>query len=189
MDAKGIALKYFLRTNGTIIVSFLFVGMIMTVYQLSIYATLNAVVVDISEPNNTCKAQTVIYLLLANSMVDLAACLVSTLGSGFAIFLAMPGDPPGYESIELRAVNICNWVVRGVLLSVNVALMISMSVMVWGAQCSTLSTNYFYQYMTVLLIIEWLHPLAVIAGAGILVGVIELALLIRGAIQRARGKE
>jgi hypothetical protein len=164
--------------------------MIMTVYQLAIYSELNQVSVDLSYGDGSvCKQQTVVYLLLANSMVDLVACLVSTLGFGFAIFLAMPGDPPGYESWELRIVNICNWVIRILLLCANVGLMIAMSAMVWGAQCRTIAQNAFYQFMTVVLIIEWLHPLAVIVGAALLVGLVELGLVIKKAIDKARGRE
>lgn len=159
----------------------------MTVYQLAIYSTLNTSTVDVSNSAGTCKAQTVIHLVLANAMVDLAACLSSTLGFGFAIFLAFP---QGYESLELRVVNICNWVIRCIFLLTNIALMVAMSTMVWGAQCSILASgssgNYFYQYMTVLLILEWIHPLAIIMCAAILVGVTEIVLRVKAFIDERR---
>ncbi|KAL0487247.1 5 TM domain-containing transmembrane protein [Acrasis kona] len=165
--------------NATTIIGFLFVGMCMTVYQLSIYATLNDSAFDTNNADGKCLEKTVMNILLANSMIDLVACIVSTLGFGFAIFFAMPGDPPGYQSLELRLVNICNWVIRITFLLVNIGLLGAMSAYVWGSNCKTLGRNGFFGYMQTLLIIVWVSPTFVILSSIIFVGIFELLLLIK----------
>jgi hypothetical protein len=177
--ARGIFSLLVSSLNAALNVAF-------AVYAFVLFGQLAPVNSDMNSAAGRCNAGTTLSILLANGLVDVAFCLISTFNTIRAIVHIIRHaskddgvEPLKEERITLeRVITIASQVVVFILGTVSFAFLISISVYVWRDNCRLMAndstTGYFYAFLQTFLIIYYVLSFSIRYIIGLVIITVKL---------------